>query len=323
VEKTKLPFVSILVLNWNGKRFIDGFFDSIAKQTYPQDRMEIIFIDNGSHDDSVDYFLSKQIANARLLETGANYGYAGGNDYGFKEAKGNYIAVCNNDLELAPTWLAELVRAALTTDADITVPKLVYADTGTINNAGSNIVPDSDWPNKERGMNQPADTPEFNKQIEVTAICGASPLFKRSFLHEVGLYDRRFFLYWEDSDLSWRGQKKGKKYIYAPKSVAYHHTSGSTGGEQSPIFIYYVSRNRILILLKHSTFRLIAKGFAKLGRDHILYKIRDLWHASRSGQGRRKALKALLLGIKIFGGVLRLTPLMLGKRWGLIKEETI
>lgn len=323
MEKTKLPFVSVLVLNWNGKRFVDGFFNSIAKQTYPQDHIEIIFIDNDSHDDSVEYFLSKEIPNARLLETGDNYGYAGGNNFGFKEAKGDYIVVCNNDLELAPTWLEELVRVALETNADITVPKLVYADTGTINNAGSNIVPDSDWPNKERGMDAPADSPEFNKQVEVTAICGASPLFKRSFLQEVGIYDRRFFLYWEDSDLSWRGQKKGKKYIYAPTSVAYHHTSGSTGGEQSPIFIYYVSRNRILILLKHSTFRLIAKGLAKLGRDHILYKIRDLWNAVRRGSGRKQALKALWLGTRILGGILRLTPLMLGKRWGLIKEETI
>lgn len=317
------PLVTIIVLNWNGKRFVDGFFNSIAKQTYPQEHIEILFIDNGSTDDSVAYFQNKGIPNARLVETGANYGYAGGNDFGFYEAKGDYIAVCNNDLELAESWLQELVKVAQATDADVVVPKLVFADSKTINNAGSMLVPDSDWPNRERGMNQPVDTPEFNKQVEVTAFCGASPLFKRSFLHDVGLFDRRFFLYWEDGDLSWRGQKKGKKYVYAPKSVAYHHTSGSTGGEQSSVFIYYVSRNRLLVLVKHARPKLILKGFAKVGRDHVLYKIRDLSNAVVHGSGRKHAAKALWRGIKILADALRLTPIMLAKRWGIIKEETI
>jgi GT2 family glycosyltransferase len=316
-------FVSIIVLNWNGKRFIDGFFDSIAKQTYPQDKIEILFVDNASSDDSVTYFESKHIPNARLIQTGDNYGYSGGNNFGFREAKGDYVAVCNNDLELAPTWLEELIKVAAATDADVVVPKLVYAESRMINNAGSILVPNSDWPNKERGMGRPADDPEFNEQIEVTAFCGASPLFKRSFLHDVGLFDRRFFLYWEDGDLSWRGQKAGKKYIYAPRAIAYHHTSGSTGGEQSPVFIHYVSRNRVLILIKHGQPKYIAKAFAKVGRDHVLYKVRDLYHAITTGSGRKSALRALIRGIKILGSATLLAPVMLAKRWKILKEETL
>lgn len=323
IPTKSLPLVSILVLNWNGKRFIDGFFSSIAAQTYPQKSIEIIFIDNASSDDSVDYFLGKKIPNARLVQTGANYGYSGGNNFGFREAKGDLIVVCNNDLELAPDWLSELVAAEQRSDADIVVPKLVFAESKTINNAGSMLLPNSDWPNVERGMNQPVDTPEFDVETEVTAFCGASPLFKRSFLQEVGLFDRRFFLYWEDGDLSWRGQKKGKKYLYAPRAVAYHHTSGSTGGAESDTFIHYVSRNRLLILVKHASTRLVLKGFAKVGRDHVLYKIRDLYHAARSHTGRKPAAHALWRGIGILAGALRLTPIMLAKRWGLMKEETL
>lgn len=317
------PYVSIIVLNWNGKRFIDGFFDSIAKQTYPQDKIEILFVDNNSSDDSVAYFQSKHISNARLIQTGNNYGYSGGNNFGFREAKGDYVAVCNNDLELAPTWLEELIKVAVTTDADVVVPKLVYAESKTINNAGSMLIPDNDWPNKERGMGQPADDPEYNEQVEVTAFCGASPLFKQSFLHDVGLFDKRFFLYWEDVDLSWRGQKAGKKYIYAPRAVAYHHTSGSTGGEQSPVFIRYVSRNRILILVKHGQPKYIFKAFAKVCRDQVFYKVRDLYGALRSRSGRKPAARSLWTGIKIIVGALWLTPAMLGKRWNLLKEETL
>jgi len=322
-KSPEYPFVSIIVLNWNGKRFVDGFFDTIAKQTYPQDKIEILFVDNGSTDDSVDYFESKHIANARLIETGKNYGYSGGNNYGFREAVGEYIVVCNNDLELAPDWLEKLVAAAQQTQADIVVPKLVYAESKTINNAGSTLLPNSDWPNVERGMNQPVDDPEFNNQVEVTAFCGASPLFTRSFLHDVGLFDKHFFLYWEDGDLSWRGQKLNKRYVYAPESVAYHHTSGSSGGEQSPVFIYYVSRNRLLVLIKHASLKVVLKAFAKVGRDHVLYKIRDVWKATIHGSGRKPAAKALWLGIKILCGALWLTPIMLAKRWKLLREETI
>lgn len=322
-KKSELPFVSIIVLNWNGRRFVDGFFDSIEKLDYPKDCLEVIFVDNGSTDDSVAYFKSKKISYARLVETGANYGYAKGNSFGFRAAKGDYIAVCNNDLELDKNWLKELVASAKRTNADVTVPKLVFADTKTINNAGSMLVPDSDWPNLERGMDAPMDDPEFNKEVEVTAFCGASPLFKKSFLEDVGLFDRRFFLYWEDGDLSWRGQKQGKKYIYAPKSIAYHHTSGSTGGSVSPVFIYHVSRNRVIILIKNARFFYAFKAFAKVGRDHVLFKIRDLWHAIRSGHGRKQALANLRLGLKIIFGIIALTPISLMKRWHIVKEETL
>lgn len=316
-----MPFVSIIVLNWNGKRYVDSFFASVYKQTYPAEKIEVIFVDNASTDDSVAYFTSKKYPRTKLVETGANYGYAGGNNYGFREAKGQYVAVCNNDLELESHWLENLVKCARETDADVVVPKLVYAGSDTINNAGSMLVPNSDWPNKERGIDEPASLPEFNIRQEVTAFCGASPLFKREFLEQVGLFDKRFFLYWEDGDLAWRGQKKHKRYMYEPKAIAYHNASGSTGGSTSPVFIYYVSRNRVLILIKNGRLRYACKAFAKVGRDHVLYKISDVFNATKTGRGKKAALQSLWLGMKIIAGIIALTPIMLCKRWKLISEE--
>lgn len=321
--KQSLPFVSILVLNWNGKRYIDSFFDSVASQDYGLKNLEVIFIDNGSTDDSVRYFLSKKYPFARLVETGANLGYAGGNNYGFKEAKGDYIVVCNNDLRLAKNWLSNLIEAAKETHADVIVPKLVYENTDIINNAGSILIPDSDWPNLERGINQSNNLPEFSKRATVTAFCGASPLFKRSFLKNVGLFDKNFFLYWEDNDLSWRGQKKGKTYVYEPSAVAYHDASGSTGGEASPIFNHYVSRNRILVLVKNGRLRYVVKAFLKVTRDHVLWKIKDLFVSIARRSGRKHAAIALWRGVKIIADALRLTPIMLAKRWKIIREDTL
>lgn len=298
---------------------------SYNRLKYPKQSRELIFIDNDSTDNSLTYFTKKygRQSDVCIIHNDKNYGYAGGNNSGFRVANGDYIAVCNSDLELDPNWLDELVDAALRTEADVVVPKLVYADTRLINNAGSDLVPDSDWPNQERGMNEPASKPEFNKEVEITSFCGASPLIKRSFLEEVGLFDGHFFLYWEDVDLAWRGQKAGKKYTYAPRAVAYHHTSGSSGGEQSPTFIYYVGRNRILILLKNGRPRYILKAFAKVGRDHVFYKIHDLYHAVINRSGRKQAARALLLGVKIIAGSLLLSPVIIAKRWKFVREKTL
>lgn len=320
---TTKPFVSIIVLNWNGKRFIDPFFNSVSSLDYPKARIEVLFVDNNSSDGSAEYFTSKNIPNARLIQTGGNYGYAGGNNYGFKEAQGEFIAVCNNDLTLDSKWLSNLIHTAESTQADIVVPKIIDTHTNMIGNAGSMLLTDSDWPNTERGVGSKPNDIEFNKQAAVTAFCGASPLFRRSFLEEVGLFDSRFFLYWEDGDLSWRGQKHNKKYVYEPKAVVYHQTSGSTGGSNSPVFIYYVSRNRVLILIKNGKLTLALRAFLKVGRDHVLVKLRDLLRTVRSGQGRRQAARNLLLGVKIIGGIMYLTPIMLLKRWHIVQEEKI
>lgn len=314
------PFISVLVLNWNGQRYIDSFFASIEKQSYGTDNIEVLFIDNDSHDNSVEHFLAKKIPYARLVQTGANLGYAGGNDVGFHQAKGDYVVVCNNDLEFDHNWLKNLVVSAIETDADVTVPKLIYARSDRINNAGSNIVKTSDWPIIERGIDQPLSE-GFDERVEVTAFCGASPMFKRSFLRSIGLFDRQFFLYWEDGDLSWRGQKAGKKYIFEPSSIAYHDASGSTGGPSSPVFNHYVSRNRVLILIKNGPLTVALRAFVKVGRDHVLFKLNDLRKAIRSGQGRKPALAALWRGCKILLDVVRLTPVMLLKRWHIMKEE--
>lgn len=323
IDSKKKPLVSVVNLNWNGRKFIDGFFDSINRLNYPKDRIEILFVDNNSSDDSVKYFLSKKVKNARLIQAGANYGYAKGNNIGIKEARGDYIAVCNNDLEFDPMWLDNLVKTALETDADVVVPKLIFADSKRINNAGSTLIFDSDWPNDERGVNASRSKPEFNKRTKVTAFCGASSLVKRSFFESVGIFDKHFFLYWEDTDLSWRGYKQGKTIIYEPKSVVYHHTSSSTGGSNSPIFVYYVSRNRVLILIKNGSIYYAVRAFVSVTRDHVIYKIKDLFVTILNGQNGKGAFSNLLLGLRIMRGIVRLTPLMILKRYGIVKEEIL
>lgn len=319
----QLPFVSILVLNWNGKKHIKPFFDSVKNLTYPQDKIEVLFVDNNSSDDSVKTFEKLKPKNARYIQTGDNYGYAGGNNRGFKQAKGELIAVCNNDLTLEPDWLTSLVKAQKEEKADVVVPKIIDTHTKKVTNAGSKLIPESDWVNNELGIDKDPKDKSVNSRYEVTAFCGASPLYTREFLQEVGIYDETFFLYWEDVDLAWRGQKMGKKYIYEPTSVVNHATSSSTGGETSDVFKFYVSRNRVLILAKNGKTFYCLKAFAKVFRDHVVYKLNDLLKAVRLGLGRKPALHNLKLGLRIIGSILYHLPKMKLKKLNIVKEDRI
>ncbi len=152
----------------------------------------------------------KTIKTYRLIKNQKNYGYAEGNNKGLKHVKGEYALICNNDLVLDENLIANLVKTAKENSADIVVPKLMFLNKpGYINNAGSEIVVDSDWPVSETGYNE-KDIGQYDSVREISAFCGACVLIKRTFLETVGLFDRRFFMYFEDADLSWRGKKLEK-----------------------------------------------------------------------------------------------------------------
>src|SRR3990167_10002367 len=136
VSTHKLPLVSVVVLNWNRKRFVDPFMDSIALQTYPKDHLEVLFTDNASSDGSVEYIKKKygDLPYLKIVENDKNYGYSKGNNLGIHQAKGDFVLVCNNDMKLEKNAVQELVDVASKNKAGATVAKLVYANkTGYIN----------------------------------------------------------------------------------------------------------------------------------------------------------------------------------------------
>lgn len=107
--RTSLPFVSIITVNFNGKFFLKSLFDSIKKLNYPQDKLQVIMVDNGSKDDSVT-LVRKNYKFVEILLSDKNLGFAGGNDAGVKLAIGEYIAFINNDCVVYPDWLINMVN---------------------------------------------------------------------------------------------------------------------------------------------------------------------------------------------------------------------
>ena len=320
----QLPLVSVVVLNWNGKRYIDKFLGSFLSQTYPRDRLELIFTDNASSDDSVSYFTKKygDISGVKIVVNDKNYGYAGGNNLGIKNASGDYILICNNDLELDKDVVRELVNTAEKQNSSITTVKLMFLNKpGVINNAGSRLAPNSTWPTYEIGANE-KDEGQYDKLREITAFCGACVLIRRDFLQTVGLFDKRFFMYFEDGDLSWRGQKAGYKFYYEPKAVAYHvHTGSSTEG--SPLFNHYVGRNRILIMLKNARFRVFLRTCAVVFKEHVIFRMKNLLASLSGNYSKRLAMSEFLMSQKMIWAAIGLSPYILLKRFGIIKEEVL
>ncbi len=309
------PSVSVVVVNWNGLRFLRKLIPLLQTQTYPTDKIEIIVVDNNSTKDDSVSFIKENYPAITLIENSRNDGFAKGCNLGMKASHGEYVVLLNNDTKPHAEWLAELVSCAESRQAGAVVSKLLFANKpGTINNAGSSLKPESTWPVEEIGANQ-TDGPAFNKVYEITALCGASVLLSRNMLKSIGLFDETFFMYFEDGDLSWRGQKAGWKFYYCPTSVVMHEHSGSSK-EHSDFWTFYVTRNRLLILLKHSAFRLFLKAYFGFIRDFFL-KPAVLLLKNRE---RRHQLRNLKLGVKIAFSVCYRSFAMLLRRWRLLPE---
>jgi GT2 family glycosyltransferase len=117
-----------------------------------------------------------------------------------------------------------------------------------VNNVGSQVF--DDGYGADRGYLEP-DTGQYDDPADVFAWCGGSVLFRPAYLADVGLFDERFFLYYEDTDLSWRGISRGWRYRYVPEAVARHVHAASTG-EGTATFQHYVERNRLMMLAKNA-----------------------------------------------------------------------
>jgi GT2 family glycosyltransferase len=178
-----------------------------------------------------------------------------------------------------------------------------------VNNVGSNLFKGGFG--GDRGFLE-VDEGQFEEPADVFAWCGGAVLLRRSYLDDVGLFDERFFLYYEDTDLSWRGRLRGWRYIYAPGAVVRHRHAASSG-VGSPMFNYYTERNRLLVLAKNAP--------AKLAWRSGLGEMRRLC----ASVVRHYLLRPLTLRLpvraqvvhrwQVCSGYLALLPAMLEDRW--------
>jgi len=244
-----MELISVIVLNYNGKGFLNSCLSSLASQTYSD--FEVIVVDNGSRDGSPEY-IEENYPWVRLAKNDENLGFAGGTNVGIRAAKGEFIITLNNDSRADSRFIEELIKPMADPEVGVCAAKMLFPD-GRINSAGICISRSgAAW---DRGMFEP-DRGQYEFVEEVFGACAGAALYRREMMDEIGLFDEDFFLYLEDVDLAFRARLAGWKCLYVPGARVIHH-HGGTAGVGSDLAVYYGNRNIVWYPIKDFPFRLL------------------------------------------------------------------
>ena len=307
---------SVVVVNWNRRELLRRCLESLVRQQMPP--FEVIVVDNGSADQSAEMaereFGSGVPFQLIVIKNSKNRGFCEANNQGIAVARGEYIALLNNDAEAEPEWLAGLA-AAFESRPEIGMAAskiLVWEDPGRIDKAGHLIYPDGQ--NRGRGSGQP-DGGQFDREEEVLWPDGCAAMYRRSMLDQIGGFDEDFFAYADDAELGLRARIAGWRCLYVPTAVVRHHR-GATLGVRSVRRLALIERNRILLVAK-----LFPWSLVWLNGAYYLARLAAGTQAALRGEGEAGRYPGLAGKLSIAAGLIRgifsalpLLPRMLRKR---------
>ena len=247
--------VSVVVLNWNGKKHAEECLHSLFAQSYKD--YEILFVDNSSSDGSLEFvkekFPAQQYPQLQVLPSGGNWGQGGGDNFGIKRAKGKYVVLMDNDTKADKDFLKEVVKTAETDPKiGIVVGKLMYYyKPGVINSVGHTVFVDGSC--IDTGIGE-KDEGQYDEVKEIFSANAAGTLFRKEMLEDTAIdgeyLDADFFTYYEDVDLGFRSRLRGWKCVYTPKAVVLHKVNVSTS-QVSNLGLYSGIRNKPFFILKN------------------------------------------------------------------------
>jgi len=284
--------VTVVIVNWNGERFLDRCLSALLTQTVIPN--EIILVDNASSDASIE--IMRQFPSVRLLVQDQNLGFARGNNVAIEAAADDseWIALLNPDAFPDPGWLEALLSVARYHPAfDVFGGKLVNAsDPALLDGVGDAYhMSGRVW-----RIGHGESIASFSEQAcEIFSPCAAAALYRRSALLEVGGFDEDFFCYVEDVDLGFRLRLAGHKALYVPDAVVHHVGSATTGGQHSDFAVYHGHRNLVWTFVKNMPGML----FWLLLPLHIVMNLATiLWFALKGRRGViLQAKRDALLGL--------------------------
>lgn len=305
-----MPKASVIIVNWNGREHLDVCMRSVFAQTYGD--YSVLMVDNGSTDDSV-AFVRQNFPRVRIIPLNQNTGFAEGNNVGIRTVLGDplikYVVTLNNDTEVEPDWLANLVDIA---SADETVGAVAskikfFYERNKLDSAGDFLLPGT-MKVVTRGYGE-IDTGQYDRVEQCFSARAGAALYRRELLESVSqdgdYFDSRYFAYIEDTDLSIRARLQGWKIMYAPAAVVYHKVAATTK-KMSYIFRRYRSgRNRLFTAIKDLPFSLwlaSIKGMDSVDADYrmsVMENVRIyikiilslLWSSGRLLRQRRRIQK--------------------------------
>ena len=234
-----MPETTVVIPNWNGIKSLEGCLDSLRAQSI---KIDIIVVENGSKDGSLE-LLRKKYPSIELVIYNKNLGFAAGVNGGIEKAILNgskYVALFNNDAVADKQWIQALVSCLDANDGvGIATSKLTSADNKHLDSTGDFYT---NWGLPyPRGRGEAVDS-RYDKDTDIFGASGGASLYRVSMLNEIGLFDKNFFAYYEDVDISFRAQLAGWKVAYVPTAIAYHQI-GATSGKIKGFTTYQTMKN--------------------------------------------------------------------------------
>lgn len=253
-RESQRPLASVVILGYNGLAYLEDCFTSVLDQDLPGADYEVLYVDNGSRDGSVD-FVRERFPQVRILALDKNYGYAEGNNRGFEETSGDFVVFLNQDTVVHRAWLRELLAGVRS------APEVAAGH--------ANIV--QPWYPEFAGLAarasvEVAHTAEVNRlgyvhyqrlahaqgPVDTLFLHGVCIIIRRALVEELGyLFDPDFFAYAEDLDLGLRVRALGYRSVMVPKAVVYHkHTLQTSLSWATIVKTVRIIRNRYLAFFK-------------------------------------------------------------------------
>ncbi|PCJ22877.1 MAG: dTDP-Rha--alpha-D-GlcNAc-pyrophosphate polyprenol alpha-3-L-rhamnosyltransferase [Flavobacteriales bacterium] len=244
--------VAVVILNWNGKKFLEQFLPSVTKHST---NAQIIIIDNYSTDDST-AFIRTNYPEVRLVLLDKNYGFSGGYNKGLKQIDSEYFVLLNSDVEVTENWLTPMIKLL---DSDLSIAacqskikdfnnksyfEYAGASGGFIDKYGYPFCRGRIFETLEEDKNQ------YDDAIEIFWASGACLFIRSEQYHNIGGLDEFFFAHMEEIDLCWRLKNEGYKIMVCPSSTVYH-VGGATLNKVNPQKTFLNFRNSLLTLHKN------------------------------------------------------------------------
>ncbi|HSW37377.1 MAG TPA: glycosyltransferase family 2 protein [Candidatus Saccharimonadales bacterium] len=283
--------VCVVIPNWNGEDYIVDCLNSLRAQTVAR---HVIVVDNGSRDGSVQV-IERQFPEVKLIINDRNLGFAEGVNIGIRaaiQANYKYVALLNNDAVAHPDWLKNLLDFMEKHDEfAIATPKLLDVGGKTIDGTGEvYTIWGIHYP---RGRGE-KDLAAYDNQREVFGASGGASIYRLAALKQIGLFDKDFFAYYEDIDLSFRAQLAGWKVAFVPAAEVYHHISASSSRIKG-FATYQTLKNLPFVVIKNVPGKLL---FRVLPRFWLVYGLFFV-SAFQRRQGRF-AIKGLVMTMLFF-----------------------
>lgn len=277
--------ISVVIPNYNGSKYIEGCLESLKRQTLIPD--EIIIVDNGSSDGSLDIIQEKYNNYVKLIKMPSNKGFSIAANEGIKSSLHEYVVLLNNDTEVEEDWLKELYNE-IKKDKDIfsvCSKMLRFDDRDIVDDVGDGYTI-LGWATK-RGDGKPES--KYTESCEVFSACAGAAIYRRDIFKKIGYFDENFFAYLEDVDISYRAKIYGFKNYFASRARVYHIGSATSGSRHNEFKVKLSARNNIFLIHKNMTGLQKLINFIPLAFGILIKQI----YFQRKGLG-----KAHLQGIK-------------------------